>query len=254
MPMSSCTLPSAAHLRLSSPSLPTISTAAAIACSAWSTSSTGAPNSAITMSPTNLSTVPWSEDHFDHAREVLVQLPDELLGLALLGDRGEAADVGEQDRHLAAAAAELRQLGVRDQLLVDVPRHVSAEQPLDDPLLGVLDEVVIGGAGEEREAHREERLRHGQPQPAVERHERRAGPSRDERGGQRRRRRTAARPTSDRRPARRSRQRRPSSSRAPAGGSGSTGCCRRRSRAAGCRASSPSRTASETRRPGPRRR
>ena len=34
-----------------------------------------------------------SKDHLDHAREVLIQLRDEILGIALLGDGGKTAQV-----------------------------------------------------------------------------------------------------------------------------------------------------------------
>ena len=92
-----------------------------------------------------------SKDDLDHAREVLVQLLDEVLGIALLGDGGKTAQVREEHRHLAAPAAELGEPGIRHQLLVDVPGNVSTEEPADFPLLGVLDEVAVGRAGEERD-------------------------------------------------------------------------------------------------------
>ena len=73
------------------------------------------------------------------------------------------------------------------ELRVHVPGDVSTEQPADFPLLGVLDEVAVGGAGEERDRGRENRLRHHQPETAVEGQERRARPRGDERHGAERR-------------------------------------------------------------------
>ena len=69
--------------------------------------------------------------------------------------------------------------GFVDQLLVDVLRHVSAEQPLDLPLLAILDEVAVGGAAEQRERHRQHRLRHGSATgPARNALQREPGPAR----------------------------------------------------------------------------
>ena len=62
----------------------------------------------------------------DHPREVLVQLRDDVLGLPLLGEGREAADVGEEHRHLAPRAAEPRARRVGHQLVVDVLRRRSA--------------------------------------------------------------------------------------------------------------------------------
>ena len=81
------------------------------------------------------------EHHLDHPGEVLVQLRDERFGVAFLGDGGESADVREQHRHLAPLAAELRELGMFDQLVIDVARDVSAEQRLQTPLLASFDEI-----------------------------------------------------------------------------------------------------------------
>ena len=43
-----------------------------------------------------------AKHNFDHLREVLVQLADDLFRFPLLADVGEAADVREQDGHLPA--------------------------------------------------------------------------------------------------------------------------------------------------------
>ncbi len=104
-----------------------------------------------------------------HPREVLVELRDERFGISLFGDGREAADVGEEHRHLSPRAAELRAGGILQQLLVDVLRHVSAEETFDFPLLTVLDEVLIGGAGEQRDRHTCHGLDHRQPETALER-------------------------------------------------------------------------------------
>jgi hypothetical protein len=60
------------------------------------------------------------DQHVHHAREVLVQLRDDVLGRATFGDGGEAANVGEQHRHRAPLAAEPREGGVLEELGVDV--------------------------------------------------------------------------------------------------------------------------------------
>ena len=112
------------------------------------------------------------EHDFDHAREVLIELADQFLGVSLLGHRGESADVGEQNRHLPALAPQLRPVGMCHQLRVDVPRHVSAEQLLDLPLFLVLDEVPVGRPDEKRQRHRRKRLHHVQPRATAESNDR----------------------------------------------------------------------------------
>ena len=82
------------------------------------------------------------EDHLHHPREVLIQLPDDVFGRALLGQRREAAHVGEEHRHVRAARRRAPRATVWPQLLVDVLRHVAREQPLDLPLLAPFDEVL----------------------------------------------------------------------------------------------------------------
>ena len=99
-----------------------------------------------------------TENYFHHLREVFVQLPDDGLGFSLFGDVREPADVGEEHRHLAADAAELGPFGMREQFSVDVLRHVSAEQFPDFSFLAILDEILISGAGEERDRAGAERL------------------------------------------------------------------------------------------------
>ena len=101
-------------------------------------------------------------------------------GCAPLGDRREAADVREEHGHLAPLAAEPRQRRVRDQLLVDVLRHVLAEELLHLPLLAALDEVLVADAAEERERRREHRLRQVQPVAAGEQPRRDPAERRDE--------------------------------------------------------------------------
>ena len=97
------------------------------------------------MSPTNLSTVPrCCEHHGDHAREQLIQLGDDVFRRALFRHRREAANVGEQHRHVAARAAERGERRIRDELLVDVLRDVAREQLLDLALLAPFDEVLPG--------------------------------------------------------------------------------------------------------------
>ena len=107
-------------------------------------SSSGAPNSAITMSPTNLSSVPLCANTMSTMRvKYSFSMPTISSGCAALGHGREAADVGEEHRHLAALAAEPRQRRVRHQLVVDVLRDVLAEQLLHLPLLAPFDEVLV---------------------------------------------------------------------------------------------------------------
>ncbi len=91
------------------------------------------------------------EYEVDHPREVLVQRSDDFLGFAALGHRGKSANVREEHGHVAARAAEARELGVRYQGIVHVLRHVLAEELLHLPLLAALDEVLIRDSAEERE-------------------------------------------------------------------------------------------------------
>ena len=89
-------------------------------------------------------------------------------GCALLGDGRESADVGEEHRHLAALPAKPRELGIGDELLVDVLGDVLAEQLLHLPLLAPLEEVLIADAAEQRQRRRERRLRQVDPVAAGE--------------------------------------------------------------------------------------
>src|SRR5450759_821967 len=57
-----------------------------------------------------------AEHDFDHPGEVLVQLPDELLGIAALGDGREPPDVRKQHRHVAPLPPKLRLVGVGHEL------------------------------------------------------------------------------------------------------------------------------------------
>ena len=175
-------------------------------------SSSGAPNSAITMSPTNLSSVPLCRKTISTIRvKYSFSMPTISSGWPRLGDRREAADVREEHGHLAPLPAEPRQLGIRDQLLVDVLRHVLAEQLLHLPLLAPFDEILVADAAEQRERRGEHRLRQVQPVAAGEQPRRR--PSRAAathdggRGGgpPRRQQRRRPAPTSERRRRARSR-------------------------------------------------
>ncbi len=113
------------------------------------------------MSPTNLSTVPPFRKTMSTMRvKYSFSCRTSSSGFPFSVMRGKTAQVREEHRHLAPRAAELGELGLRHQLLVDVAGDVAAEQPADFPLLGILDEVAIRGAGEERHAAGQERLRH----------------------------------------------------------------------------------------------
>ena len=96
----------------SSPSAGTAATSSSAARTARSASSSwavGAPQTAITASPMNFSTVPpcRSIDAAGHV-EVAGQQLARLLGVAALGQRGEADQVGEEDRHEPPLGAGFR--------------------------------------------------------------------------------------------------------------------------------------------------
>ena len=81
----------------------TSSSAARTARSASSSRAVGAPQTAITASPMNFSTVPAvARDHLAGDVEVAGERVADLLGVALLGEGREADEVGEQDRDEAA--------------------------------------------------------------------------------------------------------------------------------------------------------
>ena len=116
------------------------------------------------MSPTNLSSVPrWAKHHFDHAREILVELRDQRFGIAPLGDRGEAAHVREQHAHRPPLPAQLGELGVLEHLIEHVLWHVAREQPLDLSLFATLDEVLPREPAYAGESHGHERCDERQP-------------------------------------------------------------------------------------------
>ncbi len=113
------------------------------------------------------------EHDVDHAREILVQRPDDDLRLALLGEGGESAHIREKHGHLATLTAEPRPCRVGHQLTVDVLRHVATEELRDLALLTPLDEVLVGHAAEKRDRRAEQRLGQWQPRAAREPEDRR---------------------------------------------------------------------------------
>ena len=100
---------------------------------AWSGWSSGAPQKAMTASPMYLSSVPPFEDDVGHRREVLVEEGDQRLGVERLGDRGEAADVGEEDGQLPLLAAQLERSGWRSISSTTAPGDVVLEGLADPP-------------------------------------------------------------------------------------------------------------------------
>ena len=113
---------------------------------------------------------------------------DDVFGRALLGERGEAAHVGEQHGHVPPRAAERRPRRIRQQLVVDVLRHVAREQLLDLALLAAFDDVLPRQVADEGEDDRQRRhgraasrrraanIDDGQPCQRAERNGRRARP------------------------------------------------------------------------------
>ena len=68
------------------------------------------------------------EDDLGHAGEVIVQKRLEHLGIERLDQRGEAGDVGEERRDLAALPAEVDGLGIRRQPFGEIRREVARER------------------------------------------------------------------------------------------------------------------------------
>ena len=122
------------------------------------------------MSPTNLSTRALVAEHdVHHPREVLVQLRDDLLGLPLLGDRREAADVGEEHRHLAPLPAEPRERRDSRRAARRRPSTRTGRTAASSSASRALDEVLIADAAEQRDRDGEHRLRQVQPVAAARR-------------------------------------------------------------------------------------
>ena len=87
-------------LRLMARCFACMANAAATARSAWSSWANGAPNTAITASPTNCITVPFSpEDGVVHGRTMHVELPRQLARIGVLGDGRVRADVAHENGH-----------------------------------------------------------------------------------------------------------------------------------------------------------
>ena len=96
------------------------------------------------------------EDDLAGAIEVGIQRLGELLRGEALGQRGEAGDVGEDEADLAAVALDGECLGVVDQLVHHIRRHVAAEGTLHELALlalGTADQRVHHPQ-REREAER----------------------------------------------------------------------------------------------------
>ena len=123
-----------------------------------------------------------------HRGEVLIELPDDRFGLAAFGDRREPADVGEENRHVPARAAQTRVDRARQQLIVDVLRDVAREEPRDAPLLAALDEVLVGDAAERGQRGRCHGLDERHPLAPTERRRQSEDEARSERRGRTRRR------------------------------------------------------------------
>src|SRR5438067_13895304 len=81
-----------------------ISRAAASASRQAESPSRSMPKSAMTPSPMNLSSRPPACSIARHIAEIAVQDEHDVVGQPPLGERGEAADIGEQDGDLTLAA------------------------------------------------------------------------------------------------------------------------------------------------------
>ena len=126
MPMLISFWPSSTRMRLNSDSTCIMSSAHCTALNSAFSMATGAPKRAITLVAHELvERALVLEDHVHHQLEVLVEHADDLLRRARLAHRGEAADVGEQQRHLGEGAALFElQLALHD--LIDQVRRQQA--------------------------------------------------------------------------------------------------------------------------------
>ena len=115
-----------------------------------------------------LTTPPWAADRLQHGLEILVQRRHQFLRRQVLGDGGEARDVGEQDgrlaglagqRALALAAQDGRRPRFRRRSGRTSRGSVSrSRRSLDHAveLAGQLADLVVGG---DRHPHRRDRRR-----------------------------------------------------------------------------------------------
>ena len=117
-----------------------------------------------------------AEHHLHHAREVLVEQPHHLGALQPLGQRGEAADVGEEQCHLAVLALGAARAHL-DDAAGDLGREVAAQARAVRLFLGDLEHQAVhlppGEAGHRRrEAEHQgdcwQRQGHGMARPMGE--------------------------------------------------------------------------------------
>ena len=85
------------------------------------------------------------EDDVAQGREQFVQEARQLFGVEALGDRGEAAHVAEEKRHVASLASELQPPRLVGEPLDEGRRHVMAE--------GVAHAVPLALGAQENEQH-----------------------------------------------------------------------------------------------------
>ena len=138
-PIAIAGLPAAFHRRLSRLERLLHASAASHARAAWSGISTGAPQTAMTASPMYLSSVPP-----DSSTSSVIGVrysprnPASASGAHALGERREAADVGEQHGELAPLAAEPRARGLGEDAIDHACFDVLREHRAQVGLLAAL--------------------------------------------------------------------------------------------------------------------
>ena len=126
-------------------------------------------------------------DDRGRAREMHVQDARHLLGAELLGEGGEAGEVGEEQRHLAPLAAEGEALRIRHHVVDHFGRHVQGEGPANLAAAPALDEERDAAERDVQRRNAQHRREHGKPglrvreERVVERPDRGHGAEADER-------------------------------------------------------------------------
>ena len=115
------------------------------------------------------------EDDLRHRAQVLVQHGHHLLGGELLRERGEAADVAEEDGERHALPAQHQVVVLVGQAPHDLGVHVAAHQPAHAALRAPLGHVVGRLRPRVRQHPGQRRRRHVEPHPRGEGRQRRGG-------------------------------------------------------------------------------
>ena len=89
-----------------------------------------------------------AEGGLDHELVEVVQQVDDLLRLQVFGQPREAAEVAEEDGHLAPLSGQYQSLRIPQELLHDLTGHVPGERVLDHLLLAEALGHLVEGVGE----------------------------------------------------------------------------------------------------------